>query len=56
MFKKELNFGKYENIAKEAVIDFSIIGVKGHQQYWHTIGVDFFYGENLSELTEFMHN
>jgi len=54
--KKKLNFGKYESIAKEVVIDFSITGVKGHQQYWHTIGVDFFYGENLSELTEFMHN
>jgi hypothetical protein len=54
--QKKLNFGKYENIAKEVVIDFSIIGVKGHQQYWYTIGVDFFNGENLSELTEFMHN
>lgn len=52
--KKKINFGKYEKIVKDASIEFSVDGVKGHQQYCHAEGKDSFYGEDLSEFTKFL--
>lgn len=53
--KEKLNFAKYENILKEVSNEFSVFGVKGHQQYVHAEGNESFYGDDLSKFTEFMH-
>ena len=52
---KKLNFGKNENIVRDVSIEFSANGVKGHQQYVRAEGKESFYGEDLSQLTKFMH-
>ena len=52
---KKFNFGKNEDIVRDVSIEFSANGVKGHQQYVHAEGKESFYGEDLSQLTKFMH-
>jgi len=53
--KKKINFGRNESIVKNVSIDFSVTGVKGHQQYCNAVGSDSFYGDDLSNFTKFMH-
>lgn len=53
--RKKCNFGKYPEIAQKVSIEFSPDGVKAHQQYAHAEGMDSFYGEDLSEFTQYMH-
>jgi len=52
--KEKINFGKYENIVENISIEFSVDGVKSHQQFWHAEGNDSFYGEDLSEFTDYI--
>ncbi|MDC7124820.1 MAG: transglutaminase-like domain-containing protein [Spirochaetales bacterium] len=52
---KKINFGKYEDIVKNVSIEFSPEGVIGHQQYWEAENSESFYGEDLSEFTEYLH-
>ncbi|WP_419657176.1 transglutaminase domain protein [Desulfosarcina variabilis str. Montpellier] len=52
---KKLNFGKNASIVKDVSIEFSIDGVKGHQQYVHAKEKASFYGEDLSGFSKFMH-
>jgi len=54
--KKKINFGKHDKIVGIIAIEFSKDGVKGHQQYCHAEGKESSYGEDLSELTNFMKN
>lgn len=53
--KKNLNFGKNEDIVRNVSIEFSADGVKGHQQYAQAGEKESFYGEDLSEFTKYMH-
>lgn len=53
--KKKINFGKNESIVKNVSIDFSVTGVKGHQQYCNAEGSYSFYGDDLSNFTKFLH-
>lgn len=53
--KKKLNFGRNEEIVREVSIEFSVDGVKGHQQYVHAEGRDSSYGDDLTQFTKFMH-
>ena len=54
--EKKLNFGKYDEIVNNVSIDFLPEGVKGHQQYWEAEGSESFYGDDLSEFSEYMHS
>jgi len=49
------NFGRNPEVVKQISIDFSANGVKGHQQYVQNTNKQSFYGDNLSEFTEYMH-
>jgi len=53
--QKKLNFGKYDEIVDGISIEFSTEGVKGHQQYVHAERYESFFGEDLTEFTEYMH-
>jgi len=53
--QNKVNFGKYDEIVNDISIEFSPEGVKGHQQYVHAEGNESFFGEDLTEFTEFMH-
>jgi hypothetical protein len=50
----KLNFGKYKEIAENVSIDFSVDGVKGHQQFVFANEKDSFYGDDLSLFKEYM--
>ena len=56
MQKEKLNFGRHPAIRQAVNIEFSVNGVKGHQQYAHVEGKESFYGEDLSEFTEYLHS
>lgn len=51
---KKINFGRNNDIVENISIEFSVDGVKGHQQYCHVEGKDSFYGKDLSEFQKFM--
>jgi hypothetical protein len=50
------NFGRNPEIVQQVSIDFSPNGVKGHQQYVQNTEKQSFYGDDLSEFTEYLHN
>lgn len=52
---KQLNFGKNPDIAENVSIEFSPDGVKGHQQYTQDSEMESFYGDDLSEFSEYLH-
>ncbi len=53
---KGVNFGRNPKIVDQVSINFSVNGVKGHQQYVQNTDKQSLYGDDLSELTAFMHN
>jgi len=52
---RKLNFGKNKSIVKNIEIDFSIEGVKGHQQYCQAENTESFYGDDLAQFTDYLH-
>lgn len=52
---KKLNFARDAEIKNAVSVEFSVNGVKGHQQYAHAKEYESFYGEDLSEFTEYLH-
>ena len=53
--QKKINFSRYDTIVDNISIEFSSEGVKGHQQYVHADGNESFFGEDLTEFIEYMH-
>ena len=51
---KKLNFGKNESVARDVSIEFSVDGVKGHQQYVQAKEKASFYGDDLALFNKFM--
>jgi len=53
--RKQLNFAKEQTIVDQCSMTFSAEGIKGHQQYNEIKGTESFYGDSLSEFTEYLH-
>ncbi len=53
--ERKLNFAKNSDVANNISIDFSIEGVKGHQQYSQAENTESFYGDDLEQFTDYLH-
>ncbi len=54
--EQKKNFGRNREVVQQVSIDFSPNGVKGHQQYMQNTEKESFYGDDLSEFTEYLHS
>lgn len=53
--REKKNFGKYGDIVESCSIEFSLDGVKAHQQYQEVEGKESFYGTSIDDFTEYLH-